>query len=124
MFENPLFTVYLPYTAIAVTLTVWLARTLSRHGAVFLKTVFPGRDDLAQAINHLLVVGFYMVNLGWALLLLRADEVVDRVHSITDASALLTERLGLLLLLLGCAHLANLYVFYRVRRGAESLVHA
>ena len=117
---NPLLLVYVPYALIAITLTVWLARTLAHHGIVFLRSVFPGREDLAVAINQLLVIGFYLVNLGWALLLLRADEVVERVHSPTDATALLTERLGLLLLLLGVAHLANLYVFHRVRRGAET----
>src|SRR5678815_3016436 len=70
---QPLLFVYLPYAAIAVALTIWLARTLSRHGEVFLETVFPERHDLAHAVNHLLVIGFYLVNLGWALLLLRSD---------------------------------------------------
>lgn len=122
--SSPLVLVYLPYAAIALTLTVWLARALSRHGEVFLRAVFPDRTDLASAINQLLVIGFYLVNLGWALLLLRANEVEAQVHSATDAIALLTTRLGTLLLLLGVAHLANLYVFHRVRRGAEQPQHA
>jgi hypothetical protein len=116
---SPLFLVYVPYAAIAITLTVWLARALSRHGEVFLHDVFPNKPGLATAINQLLVIGFYLVNLGWALLLLRANEVEAQVHTPTDAIALLTTRLGMLLLLLGVAHLANLYVFHRVRRGAE-----
>ena len=117
---SPLFLVYVPYAAIAITLTVWLARALSRHGEVFLHDVFPQKPVLATAINQLLVIGFYLVNLGWALLLLRANEVEAQVHTPTDAIALLTTRLGMLLLLLGVAHLANLYVFHRVRRGAET----
>jgi len=117
--SSPLFLVSLPYATIAITLTVWLARALSRHGEVFLRAVFPARPELADAINQLLVIGFYLVNLGWALLLLRANEVEAQVHTPTDAIALLTTRLGTLLLLLGVAHLANLYVFHRVRRGAE-----
>lgn len=118
MTSQPLLLVYLPYAAIAVTLTVWLARALSRHGEVFLRAVFPQRPELADAINQLLVIGFYLVNLGWALLLLRADEVT--AVTATGAVAVLTERLGTLLLLLGLAHLANLYVFHRIRRGAET----
>ena len=117
---NPILLVYLPYAAIAITLTIWLARTLSRHGGLFLRAVFKDRPELADAINQLLVIGFYLVNIGWALLLLRANEVENQVHSPTDAIALLTTRLGTLLLLLGVAHLANLYVFHRVRRGAEA----
>lgn len=114
--------VFLPYIVIAIGLTFWLARLLSRHGIVFLRSVFAPREDLANAINQLLVIGFYLVNLGWTLLLLRADELTDAVHTPTDAIALLSQRLGLLLLLLGAAHLANLYVFHRVRRDAEARI--
>lgn len=111
--------VFIPYVAIAVTLTIWLARQLSRHGLVFLRAVFPDRDDLAVAVNQLLVIGFYLVNLGWALLLLRADQL--DVASLTQAVSLLIERLGLLLLLLGVAHLTNLFVFHRIRRGSSAI---
>src|ERR1043166_8271564 len=110
--------VFLPYAAIAMILTVWLARQLSRHGLVFLRTVFPDRDDLATAVNQLLVIGFYLVNIGWSLLLLRADEL--DVTSMTAAVSVLITRLGLLLLLLGLAHMANLYVFHRSRRSAQA----
>jgi hypothetical protein len=110
--------VLVPYAAIAVILTIWLARLLSRHGLVFLRSVFPGRDDLASAINQLLVIGFYLVNLGWSLLLLRANEL----KSISEGAAvtLLVDRVGILLLLLGVAHLTNLYVFHRIQRGATA----
>lgn len=117
MTPAPFLLVYLPYAAIAIGLTIWLARTLSRHGELFLATVFPGNAPLAHAVNQLLVIGFYLVNLGWALLLLRVD-----ASSITDprsAIELLATKLGTLLLLLGIAHLANLFVFHRIRQGAS-----
>jgi hypothetical protein len=115
---NPNLLVMLPYAAVAVFLTIWLARQLSRHGLVFLRTVFPDRDDLATAINQLLVIGFYLVNLGWALLLLRADQLSSA--TVTEAMSMLVNRLGVLLLLLGLAHLMNLYVFHRIRRGSTA----
>lgn len=107
--------VYLPYASIAIVLTIWLARTLSRHGEVFLEAVFPQRSDLAHAVNQLLVIGFYLVNLGWALLLLRAGaaEVTTRMQAIE----LLATKLGTLLLLLGIAHMINLLVFHRIRKA-------
>src|SRR4051812_37590081 len=114
--SNPLLLVYLSYAAIAISLTVWLARTLSRHGEVFLETVFPQRADLAHAVNQLLVIGFYLVNLGWALLLLKSAEVHDFI-SPAAAVELLATKLGTLLLLLGFAHLLNLVVLHRIRAG-------
>jgi hypothetical protein len=115
--SNPVLLVYLPYAAIAIALTVWLARTLSRHGEVFLETVFPDRQDLAHAVNHLLVIGFYLVNLGWALLLLRTSQ---RSFTPAESVELLATKLGTLLLLLGIAHMINLLVFHRIRQSGKT----
>ena len=116
--SQPLMLVFLPYAAIAITLTLWLARILSRNGEIFLQAVFPERPDFAHAINQLLVVGFYLVNIGWALLLLRPAAL--HVTGATEAVSVLITRLGTLLLLLGLAHLANLYLFHRVRQSAAA----
>ena len=64
--------VYTAYVAVAVGLTAWLARTLFRNGAIFLHDVFEDRPGLAEAVNRLLVVGFYMLNLGYAFYLVRS----------------------------------------------------
>ena len=111
--------VYLPYASIAIVLTIWLAHTLSRHGEVFLEAVFPERADLAHAVNQLLVIGFYLVNLGWALLLLRSDQA-RYIASPTAAVEMLATKLGTLLLLLGVAHMINLLVFHRIRQACKA----
>jgi hypothetical protein len=116
---NPLVLVYIPYAIIAVSLTIWLARTLSRHGELFLESVFPDRHDLAHAVNQLLVIGFYLVNLGWALLLLKSD-AASSIANPTVAVELLATKLGTLLLLLGLAHLLNLVVFHRIRQAGKA----
>ena len=63
--------VYAAYASVSVALTVFLARTLGRNGRVFLLDVFPENVGMADAVNQLLVVGFYLVNFGYACLLLR-----------------------------------------------------
>lgn len=115
---NPIALIYVPYAAIAISLTIWLARTLSRHGELFLEAVFPDRHDLARAVNQLLVIGFYLVNLGWALLLLRSDQA-RLIANPTAAVELLATKLGTLLLLLGIAHMVNLLVFHRIRQAGK-----
>jgi hypothetical protein len=116
---QPLLLVYLPYLSIALGLTIWLARTLSRHGEVFLDSVFPDNPTLVHAVNQLLVIGFYLVNLGWALLLVRAGS--EAVVTTREALEHLVNKLGLLLLLLGGAHLTNLYVFHRIKQSAREV---
>ncbi|MFD0430193.1 hypothetical protein ACFQ60_29755 [Streptomyces zhihengii] len=68
---------YVIYLLISVALTVWVARTLSRNGKIFLADVLKGNETLADAVNHLLVVGFYLVNLGFVTLYLKAAEAVS-----------------------------------------------
>lgn len=107
--------VYATYAVVAVGLTIWIARTLFKNGAVFLEEVFPDAPKMAEAVNRLLVVGFYLVNLGYASLILK----VGSANTVAGAIEALAQKLGLLLLSLGAMHFANLYVFHRIRRRAK-----
>ncbi|MFF2327724.1 MULTISPECIES: hypothetical protein [unclassified Streptomyces] len=104
---------YVIYLLISVALTIWVARTLSRNGRVFLADVLHGNEKLADAVNHLLVVGFYLVNLGFVTLYLRSDEAVTDARGLFEA---LSVKLGVVLLVLGVMHLGNVYVLNRIRR--------
>jgi hypothetical protein len=107
--------VYVVYSVVSIALTVWLARTLFKNGAVFLRDVFKDTPDLANAVNRLLVVGFYLLNLGYASLLLRSDPA----PTTTAAIEILSRKLGWLLLSLGAMHFFNMYLFHRIRRRAQ-----
>ena len=107
--------VYIAYAIIAVGLTAWLARTLFRNGAVLLEDVFEDRPGLAAAINRLLVVGFYMLNLGYAFLMLKAGQGLDAFGAVQ----FFVNRLAYLLLALAVLHLINLLVFWRIRGRRE-----
>ena len=106
-------TMYAAYVAISVGLTIWVARTLSTAGDVFLVDVFDGNERLAGAVNHLLVVGFYLINLGFVSFALRTDEPVLNVAGGVET---LSQKIGLVLLVLGGMHFFNMYVFSRIRR--------
>jgi hypothetical protein len=104
---------YVIYLVVSVALTIWVARTLSRNGRVFLADVLQGNEKLADAVNHLLVVGFYLVNLGFVALYLSGDGTIADTRGIFEA---LSTKLGVVLLVLGVMHLANVYVLNRIRR--------
>lgn len=113
---EPLVLTYAAYMLITVPLTLWVGRTLRRNGRVFLLDVFEGDEDLATAVNHLLVVGFYLVNLGYVCLALK---VGDTVASTTQAIEALSVKVGAVVLVLGVLHLGNLYVLNKLRRRAQ-----
>ena len=115
--ESTVIGLYTFYAVIAVGLVVFLARTLSRNGAIFLQDVFDeGQENLAKAVNQLLVVGFYLLNLGYSLLIYRLQ---DQYDSLIFAFNEMVVRIGILLLSLGVIHLINMYLFWKIR-GAYS----
>jgi hypothetical protein len=103
---------YLLYLTISIGLTVWVARTLHRNGRTFLVDAFHGNTELADSVNHLLVVGFYLVNLGYVSLALKTTQSLDNAGQSIEA---LSRKVGLVLLVLGGMHFVNLYVFNRLR---------
>lgn len=112
--NNDLIWVYATYAVVSIGLITWLARTLYRNGTVFLADVWPDNEQLAGAVNHLLVLGFFMLNLGYAAFLMKAPPAADTVAAIET----LARRLGILLVTLGAIHFVNMWVLFRVRRRA------
>jgi hypothetical protein len=107
---------YLVYLLISVTLTVWVARTLHKRGAIFLVDAFQGNAELAASVNHLLVVGFYLINIGFVTLALKSNATVTSSRA---AIEMLSDKLGFILLVLGGMHFFNLFVFSRIRAHGQ-----
>ena len=94
------------YLAIAVAFTVWVARTLSGNGEVFLIECFGHDEVLAKSTNHLLVVGFYLMNLGFIMLALQFGEAPTTVP---ETVVFLSSKVGLAVLVLGAMHFFNMH---------------
>jgi hypothetical protein len=105
-------TTYLIYLAISIALTIWVARTLHKNGRVFLVDVFHGNEQLADSVNHLLVVGFYLINFGYVSLALKLGYAVSTAQEGIEA---LSVKVGMVLLVLGGMHFFNLFIFSRMR---------
>ncbi len=115
LFSYPVL-MHLMYLAISITLTVWVGRTLHRNGRVFIVDACGGKQQLADSINHLLLVGFYLINLGFIALYLTHGKDPTNVVTLIRA---LSYQIGVVLLVLGGMHFLNLYVFYQIRQAAQ-----
>lgn len=117
---NPLVLTYILYLVISLGLTVWVARTLHRNGRAFLVASFYGDTTLADSVNHLLVVGFYLLNFGFIGFTLKVGFAPGGAAEIFE---ILGVKVGSVLLALGLLHFGNLLVFHRLyRRHAARLV--
>lgn len=109
---------YLLYLPVAVAMTVWVARTLHRNGRVFLVQAFRGNEEMADSVNHLLVVGFYLINVGFIATALRYGAKPFDLQSMLE---FLSTKLGIVLLVLGGMHFFNLFNFDKMRKKGTRL---
>jgi len=110
---------YFAYLAISLAVTIWVARTLHRNGRIFLIDAFHANVELADSVNHLLLVGFYLVNIGYVALALRTG--ADPAN-LREAIELLSNKIGMVLVVLGIMHFSNLFIFSRMRKRARQPV--
>jgi hypothetical protein len=114
----PVAVCYTSYLAISIALTIWVARTLYRSGRVFLLDAFHGNTDLADSVNHLLVVGFYLINVGYIALALKTTSALATFR---EAIELESTKIGVVLLILGAMHFFNILVLAKMRKRGTVL---
>ena len=112
---TPIVWTYLSYLLISIALTIWVARTLFKNGRIFLVDSFLGNEPLADSINHLLVVGFYLINFGYVTLALKST---DRPADLQGVLETLSTKIGWVLLILGGMHFFNIFIFSKMRKRA------
>jgi hypothetical protein len=108
---------YSSYLILSISLTVWVAKTLFKNGKVFLLDIFHGNKEIADSVNNLLLVGFYLVNIGYAVYTMQEGQAVTSVDQVLEV---LSVKVGLIILILGAMHFLNLYIFFNLRKKAQS----
>ncbi len=110
--------IYILYALVSVAMTVWVANTLRKNGRLFLVDAFRGNEGLADAVNHLLVVGFYLVNIGFMLLVLKTDYSMSTTRAALEIESW---KLGFVIAVLGVMHMANIGLLALMRIGTRVL---
>ncbi len=102
------------YLILSLGMTIYVARSLHKNGRVFLIQTFDNDEEMADSVNHLLVVGFYLINIGWILLWTKYG---DKPRVLEASLEFITTKVGVVLLILGFMHFANLTLFWKIRKG-------
>ncbi|WP_413666831.1 hypothetical protein ACEN9X_20145 [Mucilaginibacter sp. Mucisp86] len=107
---------YVIYLLASIALTVWVAKVLFKNGRIFLVDIFHGNNELADSVNKLLVVGFYLVNIGYMSLALKEYGSIASMQVVVEV---LSYKLGWIILILGGMHFLNLVIFFKLRNRAK-----
>jgi hypothetical protein len=112
---------YAVYLTVSVALTVWVAQTLHKNGRIFLIEAFGNNESVADSVNHLLRVGFYLINIGYISLALQYGE---KPTNLRESVEFLSTKVGLVLLILGLMHFFNVFNFAKIRRKSRARAEA
>lgn len=107
-------TAYITYITISILVTILVSRTLSKNGEIYLIDGFNGNAELAKSVNHMLVVGFYLLNIGFVLLRLQTGNTIVNIE---EMIIYLSSSIGLILVILGLAHFFNMFLIHKFRES-------
>jgi hypothetical protein len=105
---------YLIYVAVSLAVTIWVGQSLHGNGRIFLVENFQGREKLADSVNHLLLVGFYLVNIGFVCLALRYG---GKPTDLVGAVEFLSTKIGIVIVVLGAMHFFNMRMLVHFRQS-------
>jgi len=115
---------YLIYLPIVILLTMYVSKMLFKNGKLFMIDIFKGKEDIALATNRLFEIGFYLINIGWALLILRMSN--NGSHELTYQSLIekLSLKIGGFSIYLGIMLMLNLFFFLRGRKKSRQSIRS
>jgi hypothetical protein len=105
--------VYLPVT---ILLTLYVAHVLFKQGRIFMLDIFKGRTEIADATNHLFKVGFYLLNIGFALMMMETRQEILSSQALVEV---LSNKIGWFSVYLGIMLFFNLYLFFRGKKKSS-----
>lgn len=109
---------YFIYLPVIILLTYFVSKTLFRNGKIFMMDIFKGREEIALSTNRLFEVGFYLLNLGYGLMILRIPSYGFK-ETYQQLIEILSTKIGGFSIYLGIMLFLNLFLFFRGRRKSK-----
>lgn len=110
---------YLIYLPIVIMLTIYVSKMLFKNGRLFMIDIFKGKEDIALATNKLFEIGFYLINIGWALLILKISYHSPDAMNYQTLIEILSKKIGCFTIYLGIMLFINLIFFFKGRNKSR-----
>ena len=111
---------YILYFLITYFITVHTGLSFYRNGRIYILTLLEGNEALTSYINRLLLIGYYLLNLGYVAL---SVNEWDEIYTITGMLSTLSFKVGAIMLLLACIHFVNMAVILHIGRKQHQANH-
>jgi len=107
---------YAIYLPVVLFLTLYVSKTLFKNSKIYMLDIFKGRQEIADATNKLFETGFYLLNIGFALLIMKITATLSSYQHLVEA---LGTKIGGFSIYLGIMLFLNLYLFFRGKRKSN-----
>ncbi|WP_027386073.1 hypothetical protein [Chryseobacterium gregarium] len=108
------FSAYMIYLPVVICLTILVSQFLFKNSKTFMRDIFHQKEDIAMATNSLFKIGFYLLNIGFALCIIE----LYRITTMESLVVSLSEKIGKFSIYLGVMMLLNLLLFLKGRKHA------
>ena len=105
---------YAIYLPVVLTLTIVVSELLFKNAKIFMMDIFHQKEEIAMATNALFKIGFYLLNIGFALKIIQFYQITTQESLIVSVS----EKIGGFSIYLGIMMLFNLLLFMRGRKNS------
>jgi hypothetical protein len=107
---------YIFYLLITLYVVLYVGNVLYHNGRLFLVNTFKGNTTIADAVNKVLLAGYYLINTGYTIMVLK---VWDRVDTLEEMMNVLSTKAGLIILTLGIMHIMNVILLIILGRNKK-----
>lgn len=112
---------YIIYLPIVIVLTIYISKMLFKNGRLFMIDIFKGKEEIALATNKLFEIGFYLINIGFALFIMKIYTNSHAPLSYQTLMEILSKKIGGFTIYLGLMLFLNLFLFFRGRRKSKQV---
>ncbi|ARV09236.1 hypothetical protein BTO05_06110 [Winogradskyella sp. PC-19] len=114
---------YIIYLPIVISLTIYISKMLFKNGKLFMIDIFKGKEDIAIATNKLFEIGFYLINIGFALYIMKIYGY-NHNYDISNQTLMeiLSKKIGGFTIYLGVMLFFNLFLFFRGRKKSRQVI--
>jgi hypothetical protein len=111
---------YIIYLFITYLITVHVGLRFYRNGRVYILRLLHGDEKMTDSINNILLVGYYLLNLGYASLMISTWKTITKWAEMTGSISTMT---GKIMLALAIMHFWNMTVIYFISRKHNTITH-
>jgi len=111
---------YLLYLLLTYLITVHVGLIFYRNGRVYILRLFQGDEAFTDFVNRILLTGYYLLNLGYAALMLQTWKTITTIPDMLGSISTMT---GRILLTLAVIHYINMAVIVFLSKRKQSFLH-